>query len=108
MSDSGLPEPKISQALLSDPCDVTDANHVRLNPRSCNSCKDHDPAWHARHVFGHWLCDLHGSESYETPTRPGFEGISDAVADYLANTISTENREKTEETVPASNLDTES
>lgn len=84
---SGLPAPTISPHLPDDPCDVTDAHEVRLNAESCNGCADHTPAWHAAHVFGHWLCDLHGAESYEQPTRPGFEGVSDLVADYVADLL---------------------
>lgn len=85
--DSGLPPPTIDPQLPGDLCDSTDAHEVRLNVESCNGCADHTPAWHAAHVFGHWLCDLHGAESYEQPTRPGFEGVSDMVADYIANLL---------------------
>lgn len=42
-----------------DPCDMTDAGNggeVRLNVEAAGDCK---PEWHAAHVFGHWLADLH-------------------------------------------------
>lgn len=81
---SGLPMPSISPALPTDPCDVTDAHEVRLNP---GAATDMSSADHARHVFGHWLADLHGAESYEEPTREGYEGISDRVADFIAHLI---------------------
>ena len=81
---SGLPRPRICEAEATDPCDVTDAEYVRLNCKVAEGCTD---AFHAAHVFGHWLCDLHGAESYEEPTREGFEGVSDKVADFLASVL---------------------
>lgn len=75
IAGANLPMPIITRALDSDPCDVTDAHLVRLNAEAAEGMNS---TQHARHVFGHWLADLHGAESYENPTRPGFEGASEA------------------------------
>ena len=77
---SGLPMPSVSPELAGDQCDVTDAHEVRLNATACSNCEDHSPQEHARHVFGHWLCDLHHSDE-------PYEGISDMVADYIADLL---------------------
>lgn len=76
-----LPMPRVDPNLPDDPCDVTDAGYVRLH---CDAAEGMASSEHARHVFGHWLCDLHGAESYEEPTRDGFVGVSDQVADAIA------------------------
>ena len=76
-----LPVPKVDPNIPGDPCDTTDAEFVHLH---CEAAEGMTSVEHARHVFGHWLCDLHGAESYEEPTRNGFEGVSDRVADAVA------------------------
>jgi len=78
----GIPMPRIGPALPTDTCDVTDAEEIRIN---CDAAEG-DAAFHAFHVFGHWLCNVH-AESYKEPTRPGFEGVGDMVADYIAELI---------------------
>lgn len=73
--DLGAPIPQVSPALPTDPCDVTDPASwtVRLNAKATNC----DPTYHAAHVLGHWLADLHASD----PQR------ADLVADILAGLI---------------------
>jgi len=67
-----LPEPKvIRKALKTDPCDVTDPpNEVRINTQDC------DEDYQARHLFGHYLADLHLIDDQ-----------SDVVADIIAEMI---------------------
>jgi len=67
-----LPEPKvIRKALKTDPCDVTDPpNEVRINTQDC------DEDYQARHLFGHYLADLHLIDDQ-----------SDVVADIIADMI---------------------
>ena len=67
-----LPEPKvIRKALKTDPCDVTDPpNEVRINTQDC------DEDYQARHLFGHYLADLHLIDEQ-----------SDVVADIIADMI---------------------
>jgi len=66
-----LPVPIIRAALPTDPCDVTSAEQIRINVKAAKGC---DPDYHARHVFGHYLADLHAE-------RPE---LSDQVADAIA------------------------
>lgn len=49
-----IPAPKISKALPNDPCDFTGYNEIRIKtvPRI-------DKWYHAKHVFGHYLADMH-------------------------------------------------
>jgi len=67
-----LPEPKVIQkALKTDPCDVTSPPHeVRINTQEC------DEDYQARHLFGHYLADLHA-----------VDGQADVVADIIADMI---------------------
>ena len=65
--DHGINMPQIRRALPTDPCDVTDPPHeVRISDQDC--CPDYQ----ARHVFGHYLADLH---------------MIDSQADFVADTI---------------------
>jgi len=51
--------PSIKPALMTDPCDVTDINQVRLN---VEKIKDFDNfntfEYYVNHVFIHYLCEL--------------------------------------------------
>ena len=69
----GLVVPDIRPALPADSCDVTDPPHVRINLRQ--AC---DRGYQVRHLFGHYLADLHATE----------EGrYSNDVADVVARLI---------------------
>ena len=67
-----LPEPRtIRKAFTTDPCDVTDPPYeVRINTQEC------DEDYQARHLFGHYLADLHLIDEQ-----------SDVVADIIADMI---------------------
>lgn len=74
-----IPKPKtIRPALETDPCDYTDPlNEVRINtdPEKC----DCEPIYQARHLFGHYISDLHTvNDTY-----------SDVVADTIVKLIDT-------------------
>jgi hypothetical protein len=73
----GISEPKvIREALPTDPCDVTDPpNEVRIHRSFC------DEDYQARHVFGHYLADLHAVNDEQ----------SDIVADVIARMIDADN-----------------
>jgi len=71
IEECSLPVPIIRAALPTDPCDVTSAEQIRINVKAT---KGYDPDYHARHVFGHFLADLHAE-------RPD---LSDEVADAIA------------------------
>jgi hypothetical protein len=60
--------PEIKLAYDTDPCDFTDYDEIRINLN-----QDCDTLYHARHVFGHWIADLHG--------------LNDEMADKVADTI---------------------
>ena len=60
--------PEIELAYGSDLCDVTDYQEIRIKVGQVS-----DSLYHARHVFGHWIADLHG--------------LSDIMADKVADTI---------------------
>jgi len=63
----GVPKPQVTKALPSDPCDVTDPPHIRIK-----TVRSLESDYQARHVFGHYLCDLHATDD------------PDAVADIIA------------------------
>ena len=69
----GISEPKvIREALPTDPCDVTNPpNEVRIHRSFC------DEDYQARHLFGHYLADLHAVNDEE----------ADVVADVIARMI---------------------
>jgi hypothetical protein len=67
-----LPKPKISKATKDDICDFTCYDKVRIKPVGC------DIKYHASHVFGHWLCDLHLDSDSE---------LQDKVADLISDLI---------------------
>lgn len=62
--------PVVSPALPEDPCDVTDPPFVRINLR-----QECDRDYQVRHLFGHYLADLHATEDGR---------YSDDVADVIA------------------------
>jgi|APSaa5957512622_1039677.scaffolds.fasta_scaffold08481_2 hypothetical protein len=64
--------PSVGPAFASDPCDYTGLEEVRLNVEAAG---DIDPDYHARHVFGHFLCGLHERDP---------DGVADLIAHLLA------------------------
>jgi len=72
-----ISEPKvIREALPTDPCDVTNPpNEVRIHRSFC------DEDYQARHLFGHYLADLHAVNDEQ----------SDVVADVIARMIDADN-----------------
>ena len=69
-----VPVPEIGKSLVSDPCDYTAHDEVRLN---IGAAPGVEPAWHVAHVFGHYLADLH---TYS-------DEAADLVADAIAHMI---------------------
>ena len=67
----GIPRPiLIQRSLPTDPCDVTDPpTEIRID-----ESQDCDDDYHARHLFGHYIADLHG--------------INDEYSELIADTIS--------------------
>jgi hypothetical protein len=78
----GVPEPEISPALATDPCDVTDPPYVRINLR-----QDCERLYQVRHLFGHYLHDL----AYYDPDGEDRAPYSDVVADIIARMIEESN-----------------
>jgi hypothetical protein len=72
---SGLPMPKIVEAYSEDICDVTEAGEIRVKSQKC------DPGYHAAHVFGHWVCDLH---TFHEEGAHEDHRICDRIADIIA------------------------
>lgn len=70
-----MPVPRVVPSLATDPCDFTSAEEVRLNVEAAGEI---DADYHARHVFGHYLCDLHCSEP------SGNQDWADPIADLIA------------------------
>jgi len=68
-----IPKPTIiRKALPTDPCDVTNPqSEVRINDQDC------DDIYQARHLFGHYLADLHSIDDEK----------SDLVADTIADMV---------------------
>jgi len=65
--------PVVAPALPTDPCDFTDPPHVRIKlDQEC------DRDYQVRHLFGHYLADLHGIEDGRH---------SDDVADVVARMV---------------------
>jgi hypothetical protein len=66
--------PIVAPALPTDPCDLTDPPYVRINLRQ--KC---DRDYQVRHLFGHYLADLHAVEEGSR--------YSDDVADVIAQMV---------------------
>lgn len=75
----GIPVPDIRPALPTDPCDVTDPPYVRINLRQ--KC---DRTYQVRHLFGHYLADLHAAEGGRWADR-----VADVVSEMLDETDDT-------------------
>ena len=73
----GIPCPRVVPALPSDPCDVTSSDEVRLNVAAAQPI---EPDYYVRHVFGHYLCDLHSAANAKTADM-----IADLIADLVTN-----------------------
>ena len=71
----GFECPEIKKAYDTDPCDVTDFFEIRINV-----FQDVDDYFHARHVFGHWIADLHSFDDIR----------ADKVADVIAQLVTPE------------------
>jgi hypothetical protein len=64
--------PNIEPAFIDDKCDTTNPPHfIRIKEQSCDS------VYQARHLFGHYLSDLHAIDDEQ----------SDIVADIIADLI---------------------
>ena len=70
--------PMIQEAFPEDPCDFTNAYEVRLNVKAAGETS---PYYHARHVFGHYICDLH--EWANMNGLPECDLVADAIAEML-------------------------
>ena len=55
LRELNLPVPKITVALETDKCDVTDLDHIRLNVRAAAGT---ELRYYALHVSGHYICGL--------------------------------------------------
>lgn len=80
-----IPVPRIVPSLETDPCDFTSPEEVRLNVGAAGVLSID---LHARHVFGHYLCDLHCWE----PEDPSLGGWADPVASLIAEWIAKSQR----------------
>tara|TARA_Y100000310_G_C20495834_1_gene721488 strand:- start:337 stop:603 length:267 start_codon:yes stop_codon:yes gene_type:complete len=69
-----IPIPEIQPALDTDPCDYTDYDMIRINVNAAEENISED--YHSRHVFGHYLADLHEIKS---------DLVADAIASMLKN-----------------------
>jgi len=69
--DWNIPKPSIiRKSLTTDLCDVTDPpTEIRID-----ESQESDDDYHARHLFGHYIADLHG--------------INDEYSELIADTIS--------------------
>jgi len=75
-----IPQPTVIRpALDTDPCDYTDPlNEVRINTDP--EKMDCEPIYQARHLFGHYISDLHSvNDEYS-------DIVADTVADLLFTT----------------------
>lgn len=82
--EANIPMPKISWALDTDPCDVTDHDFIRLNPKAYEDSLGRqatmdDIDYYASHVFGHFLCDYH--------SHCGDNEGADNAADFISNLL---------------------
>ena len=69
IENSQLELPDIIEAHEDDPCDTTDSFEIRIKDVG------NEPESHARHVFGHWICDKHCDSDPD---------IQDQIADHIA------------------------
>ena len=74
----GFDYPEIKVAYKFDPCDTTDYYEIRIKLD-----QDCDTLYHARHVFGHWIADLHGLNNE----------MADKVADTIAKMVTPKRKE---------------
>lgn len=73
-----VPVPDINPALPTDPCDVTDPpREVRINLR-----QDCDRNYQIRHLFGHYLADLHAEQNGRWS-----DDVADAIASMLEGVV---------------------
>ena len=70
-----LPVPVISHSLPEDPCDYTDSEQIKSIRLFVKGQLDSSYEYHARHVFGHYLCGLEQTE------------ISDKVVDIIIENL---------------------
>jgi len=82
-----VPVPVIDGAMDTDPCDFTSPTMVRLNVKAAGDIK---PEYHARHVFGHFIANLHEAADNDEPcVEPA---LCDQVADVVAMLLEKEGR----------------
>ena len=67
-----VPVPDISLYEKDDRCDTTDYEYIRIKPVD-DLCND----YHAKHVFGHYICGLHELN----------DAMSDRIADVIAELL---------------------
>ena len=77
-----LVPPRIVPAKEEDACDVTELEEVRLKNYPSDMM---DWEYQVRHVFAHWLCDLH-SGGYSNHSKEE-EERADKIADIIASLI---------------------
>lgn len=80
-----VPTPRIYPARPSDPCDHTDEHTVRFKITDEDRARNSGVymRYHARHVLGHWLCDVHAAANERTD-----DPKCDLIADVIANLLS--------------------
>lgn len=64
-------------------CDFTSPIYIKIKP-----VKHLDDAYHAAHIFGHWLCDMHAMANTYVPA------LCDVVADVIAGLVISARKEK--------------
>ena len=87
-----LSPPKIRPALPGEPCDFTSPEEVRLNCKAATCSDEH----HARHVFAHWLCDVHAFANERKDRAKLCNAVADVIARALEGVVGfpTEDEEK--------------
>jgi uncharacterized NAD(P)/FAD-binding protein YdhS len=69
----GIEKPEIKMARDDDPCDFTDYEEIRIN-----IYQQVEDMFHARHVFGHYIADLHSFDNIRA------DKVADAIAEMLS------------------------
>jgi hypothetical protein len=73
-----IPIPEVNPPMMTDRCDFTSPDEIRVNVRASNMPADH----HACHVFAHYLCDMHAYSN-----SVGDDTTADQIADVIGSLL---------------------